>query len=549
SLRKNRSDIKNEYFSLTTSNNHPVPFHPCSHKNSKKEKLKNNLLFFSLINILWLLLRTGTKPSRIVYPCQQTALSNVSMSLSILFPLSINALSSEITTFLSKNKKLILALSVIGVIGFGLVVRPLDSYQECQLILEPRNATGYPVSDIYVVNGETAAHVAELVDLMGSEGLLFYKSNVEGTNSGSEGLIARDDVVLLKINAQWPYRGGTNTDILKELIQVIVDHPDSFVGEIVVVDNGQGRGSMDWTSNNAEDHGQSTQDVVDIYSSNYNVSTYLLDSIRGTRVDEYSEGDMTSGYILYDTADPETGIQVSYPKFETDYGTPISFKYGIWNGTGYEKRLKVINMPVLKSHSIYGVTAALKNYMGVQSEKDVFCGGIANGHATVGTGGMGTLMVETGLPVLNIIDAIWVNANPKSGPSTSYSAATRVNVLVAGTDPVALDYWAAKHVLVQAANLTGHSDTRTLDPDNTEKSGLAEAFGVWLDLTKNEITRGDYSVTSNENNLNVHVYQNGSTTLTISKKSSTALVQGFGLTCVVLSLATCIPLILRKQRK
>jgi hypothetical protein len=124
---------------------------------------------------------------------------------------------------------------------------------------------------------------------------------------------------------------------------------------------------------------------------------------------------------------------------------------------------------------------------------------------------MGTLMVETGLPTLNIIDAIWINANPYPawmvGPSTYYSYATRVNVLMASTDPVALDYWAAKHVLVQAASLIGYDDTHTVDPDNTERSGLSEAFGVWLNLTKNEIVAGGYNVTTSEDHMNVYVYQ------------------------------------------
>ncbi len=267
---------------------------------------------------------------------------------------------------------------------------------------------------------------------------------------------------------------------------------------------------MDWPESNAEDVTQSTQDVVDMFSPNYNVSTYDWQLIRSTRVDEYSDGDMTDGYILYDAADPETGIYVSYPKFRTQFGTYISFKNGVWNGTGYEKRLKVINLPVLKSHRWYGVTASLKHYMGVQSEGENRPGGLANGHSKVATGGMGTLMVETGLPTLNIIDAIWINANPPpsslAGPSTPYDRATRVNVLMASTDPVALDYWAAKHVLVQAASLIGYNDTHTLDPDNTDKSGVAEAFGVWLNLTKNEIIAGGYNVTTDENHMNVYVY-------------------------------------------
>ena len=75
-------------------------------------------------------------------------------------------------------------------------------------------------------------------------------------------------------------------------------------------------------------------------------------------------------------------------------------------------------------------------------------------------------MVETGLPTLNIIDAIWVNANPPpfsgNGPGTPYDQATRVNALMASTDPVALDYWAAKRVLMQTANLIGYADTLSL---------------------------------------------------------------------------------------
>jgi hypothetical protein len=219
---------------------------------------------------------------------------------------------------------------------------------------------------------------------------------------------------------------------------------------------------------------------------------------------------MVDGYILYGTADPQTGIYVSYPKFRTAYGTYISFKHGVWNGTSYEKRLKVINMPILKSHSNYGVTASVKHYMGVQSEAR--WGGLGNGHYTIGDGGLGTLMVETGLPTLNIIDAIWVNANPPpsslNGPYTSYRAATRVNVLMASTDAVALDYWAAKHVLVQTARLVGYNDTHTLDPDNTNRSGTTgQAFGVWLNLTRDEIVRGGYNVTNDENRMNVFIYE------------------------------------------
>jgi len=374
-------------------------------------------------------------------------------------PFSLAAVLTKTRTSLSRKWKTLALLVIVASVVISSqqfwdslqVAGAVDPSQEIELALEPRNATVFPASDIYVANGREHAHISELLDLMSSKDLLFYRSWKSGVNQGPQGLIGDNDVVLIKINEEWPHRGGANTDVLKELIQAIVDHPDGFAGEIVVADNGQWQGSMDWPESNAEDSSQSTQDVVNMFLSSHHVSTYSWIPIRGTRVHEYSDGDMTDGYILYDTADPETEIYVSYPKFRTQFGTYISFKNGVWNGTGYEKRLKVINIPVLKSHGSYGVTASLKHYMGVQSqgEGDV---GLANGHSTVATGGMGTLMVETGLPTLNIVDAIWINANPPpsslAGPSTPYDRATRVNVLMASTDPAALDYWAAKYVLV-----------------------------------------------------------------------------------------------------
>ncbi|MFX1513313.1 MAG: DUF362 domain-containing protein [Promethearchaeota archaeon] len=561
-------------------------------KNQIKKSMATSLFLFSLINLLWLTIRTGAKPSRITYPCQRAAAHNLSISLSALVPISITAVCTitfkKTKIFLSNNKKVISSISVLLLIGSGLLghgllrgelsgSRAINQNQEIQLSLESKNATIFPSSTIYAVNGQPAAHINELINLMGFHGLFFYKPSVVGVNQCPEGLIGCNDVVLIKINSQWNERGGTNTDILKELIQTIVDHPDGFIGEIVVVDNGQGWGSLNWDLNNAENHNQSTQDVVDIFST-YNVSTYDWQTIRSTRVDEYIDGDMMSGYILYDTADPETGIRVSYPKFVTKFGTFISFKHGIWNGTGYEKRLKVINMPILKSHFRYGVTASCKNYMGVQSEGKAIPGGLANGHECVRTGGMGTLMVESGLPTLNIIDAIWVNANPypssSTGPPTKYNQATRVDVLVAGTDPVALDYWAAKYILVPTAKAINFTDTHTIDPENTKRSGLEEAFGVYLNKTKDEIMRSQYDVTTNENRMNVYV-SSESTTLTdstsvtnlssttssssLSSTSTTTIdtnfstsaerTPGIEVICTILGLAVITFLFLRRRRK
>jgi len=368
--------------------------------------------------------------------------------------------------------------------------------QEIQLDLSSNAATANPVSSVFALSGRNLATVKNLIELMAKNGLDFFS------------LIQPDDVILIKINEEWAERGGTDTDILKQLIQTIVSHPGKFVGEIVIADNGQWIGSMKWDRNNAENPSQSTQNVVDSFSNRYKVSTYDWMQIKAKPTKEYSEGDMTDGYVVYPNPDPITGTIVSYPKFQTTFGTSISFKHGIWNGNNYENKLKIINLPVLKSHNMYGVTGAVKAYIGVQSERRG--GGLGNGHASIPKGGIGTLMAETRMPTLNIICATWVNSVPGNcrgaGPDTPYNVATRTNIIAASTDPVALDYWSSKNILVQAASKIGYSDTHTLDPDSKNRKGVeTEGFGIWLSKTRDVLLKAGIQVTTNEKQINVVV--------------------------------------------
>ena len=383
--------------------------------------------------------------------------------------------------------------------------------EAAQLVFAERSADFKPASDIFVVNGALGKDcgISQLVDLMQSHGALFYKSATGGKNTGPEGFIARDDTIVVKVNSQWDERGGTNTDLLKALIGAITRHPDGFVGEIVVADNGQGQygstgqgGSFDYTRNNAEDIPQSTQKMVDSFAG-HRVSTYLWDRITTKRVTEYAEGNIEDGYVIDGGKNARTSLMVSYPKFKTKFGTYVSFKLGLWNSEtqSYNSdRLKVINVPVLKSHMIYGVTACVKHYMGVTSDKLTVQLG-ASSHSAIGAGGMGTEMAETRFPILNVVDAIWVNANPGRGPGTPYDAATRTNTIAASTDPVALDYWAAKNLLMPTASHLGYSTVSSIDPDNT----ASHSFGQWLRLSMKEIARANYQATVDEAYMNVYV--------------------------------------------
>jgi hypothetical protein len=246
---------------------------------------------------------------------------------------------------------------------------------------------------------------------------------------------------------------------------------------------------------------QSAQDVVDSFAGEHRVSAYLWDTIARKRVAEYDEGDAEDGYVLAETKSPTTGALAAYPKFRSAHGTFVSFKHGIWDPdhqTYESDRLKLINAPVLKPHAIYGVTGCIKHYMGVTSDRLTASAG-ARAHNTVGAGGMGTEIVETRFPALNVIDAIWVSLTPGNGPQVTYDGATRVDVIAASTDPVALDYWTAKYILVQGAREKGRSNVASLDPDS-ERS-----FARWLRLSMSELVAAGYQATVDESRMNVYV--------------------------------------------
>ena len=486
--------------------------------------IRHNLFFFvmGVACIVWFLFRTGTKPSRIEYPCQKASVAGANLWFAVyLLPL-VSIIRSN-----GNGRGQTARFLGIGIIAFALIIGawyffgglhsdtvtggPSQSF-DGYAITEKINGTSV-TSDIFVVNGTSGndGGVYQLLKLMERKGTPFY---AVGNGTDKSGLIAKDDVVIIKVNGQWNERGGTNTDLIRSLIQAIVDHPDGFTGEIIVADNGQAQygatgtgGNLNYAKNNAEDKSQSMERVAGFFSGTNRVSTYLWDTITTQRVNEYVEGDMNDGYIVNETPNPRTGIIVSYPKFRTQHGTYVSFKKGIWNAEtrSYEEdRLKIINVPVLKTHGTFGVTGAVKNYMGVPSDKITTQMG-SRAHLTVDEGGMGTQMAETRFPAITILDAIWINANIKpSGPVTTYAQATRVNTIAASTDPVALDYWAAQNILMPAAKSKGYSDLSSIDPENNSPG----KFGSWLRLSMMELRGAGYRTTIDRNAMNVYFAQN-----------------------------------------
>jgi hypothetical protein len=271
-----------------------------------------------------------------------------------------------------------------------------------------------------------------LLHLMGAKNLKFYRSNRTDLLSGPKGMIAADDVVLIKVNAQWKYRGCTNSDVIRGLIQSVLEHPDGFAGEVVIIENGQGYGSLrcdattryanDSVHANANNTLHSFEYLVDAVFDDPRVSSFLFDRIRVFFLDS-SDHD-TDGYRKIDN--------VSYPCFTTAGGNRVELREGIWNGNGHSQNLKLINVPVLSMDDGYYDS---RHYAGLGET-------------------CGKMFTLARAPVLNIIDAIWVSHRTLSGHPPE--STTRVNQLVASQDPVALDYWAAKHILYPIDNNERH---------------------------------------------------------------------------------------------
>ena len=340
--------------------------------------------------------------------------------------------------------------------------------------------------------------VRRLVSAMQGSGVPFYQ-----TGQAPHGLFGRNDVVLLKINAQWNERGGTNTDLIRGVVQAILDHPDGFTGEVIIADNGQAQfgsfgsgGSLEWANGNAEDPAQSVMRVVgDFQADGRRVSGVLWDTFTRVRVDEFSQGDYTDGFVVEDYIRP-TGLEITYPKFTTEFGTHVSFREGIWDSASgsYEReRLRVINMPVLKHHSWFQVTGAVKNYMGVPSDMLTS----RRAHNSTGVGGMGTQMAHTRMPTLNIMDMIWIGT--ERGPSNPNYRASRVDLIAASTDAVALDYWTTRHVLIPAAEQRPGARVTQMNP----AGDYPGTFGHWLRLSKLEIQSAGYHATMNPQYMRV----------------------------------------------
>ena len=127
-----------------------------------------------------------------------------------------------------------------------------------------------------------------------------------------------------------------------------------------------------------------------------------------------------------------------------------------------------------------------------------------NQHNAIYYGILGKLLADVRTPDLNILDAIWILADPYDGPYCSYSAATRKDMLLASVDPVALDIWSVKNVLIPAFIENLHSPPwpePSADPDDPDSM-----FRIYLDRSMYFLLNAGHEVTNDLNQIDAHAW-------------------------------------------
>ena len=96
--------------------------------------------------------------------------------------------------------------------------------------LVTRKKSKDPSCTLYrAVNSSPALNLAKVIEMMG----------------GIEKLIGPDDVVVIKPNLQWWNQGAPNLAAMKAFVDLIMERPGEFKGEVILAENCH-RGESPW---------------------------------------------------------------------------------------------------------------------------------------------------------------------------------------------------------------------------------------------------------------------------------------------------------------
>ncbi len=402
------------------------------------------------------------------------------------------------------RRKILMAAGALGLTGGALALRrklgsAIGKYtQHASFTATPPLVPHDPARDrsrIHVARGGTpAANVDDVLARLGGIGAV----------------VGTDDVVAIKVSAQWWNQGMTNVAAVKRVVEHILERP-GFKGEVIVFENthfrlANGSGlSRAWTrpsDRNVDvpgwnklgdlvpyfrerkapvsfvglvDAGPSALSGDAWHDPSHEHGTYGGDGRgpipKGDPRDGY-HWDFDRAFRLAKSWTEEAKTPLSWPRFTSEHsGLVVDLQDGVFRREGArlvsaDKKLVWINMTTANEHGSTGFTGACKSTMGVvdMSAGRLGTHPLAAGYASVHYFGHGRPSATWRMagplahfakhvrsPDLILTVAEWVAFSPVGYASEedirhSGQTCTQKKTIICGTDPVAIDTWAVRNL-------------------------------------------------------------------------------------------------------
>lgn len=420
------------------------------------------------------------------------------------------------------RRKILMAAGAIGLTGTALALRrklgsAVGKYtQHASFTATPPLVPHDPARDrtrLHVARGGSpAANVDDVLAKLGGIGTI----------------VGADDVVVVKVSAQWWNQGMTNVAAVKRLVEHVLERP-GFKGEVVVFENthfrlANGSGlSRAWTrpsNRNVDVPGWTTMGdlvthfrerkapvsfvgLVDAGESSlsgdaWHDPTHEHGTYGGDGRGPIPKGDPRDGYHWdFDRAfrlakswTEEARTPLSWPRFTSGGGHVVDLQDGVFRREGArlvktERKLVWINMTTANEHGSTGFTGACKSTMGVvdMSAGRLGTHPLASGYASVHYFGHGRPSAtwrmagplahfarEVRSPDLILTVAEWVAFDRAGYAGTedirhSADTCSQTKTIIAGVDPVAVDVWAVRNLLADVPSANKKALLDLDDPD------------------------------------------------------------------------------------
>ncbi|MBI4512021.1 MAG: DUF362 domain-containing protein [Deltaproteobacteria bacterium] len=333
-------------------------------------------------------------------------------------------------------------------------------------------------------------------------------------------VVGQDDVVLIKVSAQWWNQGMTNVAAVKRVIEHVLEVP-GFRGEVVVFENthfrlpsgsGLSRAFTHPSERNVDVAGwNKLGDLIPYFEAKKSPVGFvgLVDGGPSLLAHDHwhdagrehgmyggdgrgpiAPGEVRDGYYWdfgHAFAKRRSWVErvkapLTWPVFFSPRsGLMIDLKYGVFTREG-NRRIKVdrkitfINMTTCNEHASTGLTCCCKSAMGIVDMSAGRMGShpLARDYRSVhyfGSPGASWRMAgplaqfarEVRAPDLYITVAEWVAITPTKDWNSETAdirlakeSAFHVNTVVAGADPVAIDWWCAKKLVMPLPGARNH---------------------------------------------------------------------------------------------